>query len=41
MEVNERKIYTLKSVLDRVLNKGGKKRRAREKRASSEMSDNE
>jgi len=32
-EVNERKIYTLKSVLDKVLNKKGRKKKARKARA--------
>jgi hypothetical protein len=36
-EINERKVHTLKSVLDRVLNKGSKRRKSREKEVSSEV----
>jgi hypothetical protein len=36
-EINERKVHTLKSVLDRVLNKGSKRGKSKGKKASSEV----
>jgi hypothetical protein len=40
-EINERKVHTLKSVLDRVLNKGSKRGKSKGKKASSEVGSNE